>query len=574
MKHVIIIGGGIAGLTAAHELVEQNYKVTLIERNSIVGGLARTFQDSSKKICPYEYSWRAYGEWYQNVYDIMKRIPFSDKETVFDKLVILQGGEKTCSKKIPEYSDGKPLSAFNNTFSQLPLKDYFVILPILIKYWCSCDERNRNTFSKIGLRDYIHRNKLSAEAENLLGKIVGPYLGFDYHNASLYDLLYCGEMMSNNSDKNYNFNITSLPTNYAWFEPWIRLLKSKGVSILVQTELIKINLNNIDNKIDNIIVTDKSKFYPNYQMMDADYYVNCTGPEVLKKILEPYKLYKSVQPFYNDIYNVAKNGRQIQLSVYYYIDKKIFLENKNTLAYLPNTPWLLMVLSTGHIWGDEYMSQYCDKNIKEIISVGICEPYVNGVFIKKPWSKCTRDETKIEAWHQLINDADFKNNICIENNTELNNINIIQFTMWDSFIYKNGKMDTYEPKWANNINTIQYRPGPATSITNLFVGGSYSNTSTGTYSMESAAESGKIVAKHICKIDTKNDNIYLHTKERYMITYPIRYIDKLIHNGNFIYIIIIVLIIVFIFWSLCIKKLYKFSSNNYIRQVLYKFIRI
>jgi len=50
MKHVIIIGGGIAGLTTAHELVEQNYRVTLIERNKIVGGMARTVQDSSKKI--------------------------------------------------------------------------------------------------------------------------------------------------------------------------------------------------------------------------------------------------------------------------------------------------------------------------------------------------------------------------------------------------------------------------------------------------------------------------------------------------------------------------------------------
>ena len=74
MKHVIIIGGGIAGLTAAHELSEQNYKITLIERNTIIGGLARTYQDSKNKICPYEYSWRAYGKWYQNVYDIMKRI--------------------------------------------------------------------------------------------------------------------------------------------------------------------------------------------------------------------------------------------------------------------------------------------------------------------------------------------------------------------------------------------------------------------------------------------------------------------------------------------------------------------
>ena len=74
MKTVIIIGAGIAGLTVAHELIEQNYKVILIERNDIVGGLARTYQNENNKICTYEYSWRAYGKWYQNVYNIMKRI--------------------------------------------------------------------------------------------------------------------------------------------------------------------------------------------------------------------------------------------------------------------------------------------------------------------------------------------------------------------------------------------------------------------------------------------------------------------------------------------------------------------
>ena len=34
MTLVIIIGVGIAGLTAAHELLNQNYKVILIERNN------------------------------------------------------------------------------------------------------------------------------------------------------------------------------------------------------------------------------------------------------------------------------------------------------------------------------------------------------------------------------------------------------------------------------------------------------------------------------------------------------------------------------------------------------------
>ena len=110
-------------------------------------------------------------------------------------------------------------------------------------------------------------------------------------------------------------------------------------------------------------------------------------------------------------------------------------------------------------------------------------------------------------FYQLINDKDFKENICIEDNIHINDIKIIDFKIWDSYQYKNGKIDTYEPKWANNVNTIQYRPNPKTPITNLFIGGSYSNTTTGTYSMESATESGKIVAKAVCKADNKKENI-------------------------------------------------------------------
>jgi hypothetical protein len=528
MKKIIIIGGGISGLTAAFELVEQGYEIIIIERNNIVGGLARTYQDENNKVCPYEYSWRAYGKWYQNVYNIMKRIPFNDKETVYDKLVILEGGKITCNKKIKNYTEELKNISF-------PIN---VILTFL-KYLFSCDERNRENFGKISLKEYITINKLSKEIEDTMGKIVGPYLGFDYHNASLYDLLYFYEMYLNNSSE-YNFNITSLPTNFVWFDPWIKLLKSKGVTILLNTEVISINI--INNIIDNIIVHDK--IINNNQILKADYYINCTGPEILKQLLEPYKFNSDMKLLYSNINNVAKNGNQIQLSIYYYINKKIFLEKNNTLAYLPNTPWLLMVLSTGHIWGDEYMSKYCSSDIKEIISIGICEPYVDGLLIKKPWSKCTRKEIEIEAWYQLINDVDFKNNICIEDNVALEDIKIIQFKMWDSYVYENGEITTYEPKWANNINTIQYRPNPKTILSNLVLGGSYTNTTTGTFSMESAAESGKSAAKLICKIDNKKENIYLYTKKKYMILKPIRYIDSLLYNNILIIVIFFIIVIV------------------------------
>ena len=251
------------------------------------------------------------------------------------------------------------------------------------------------------------------------------------------------------------------------------------------------------------------------------------------------------------------------------MDKKIFLSNKNTLAYLPNTPWLLMVLPTGHIWGDEHLSKFCKKEIKEVISVGICEPYVNGLKIKKPWSKCTIDEIKIEAWYQLINDKDFINNICIEDNIELKNVNIINFKMWDSYKFKNGKMDTYEPKWANNINTIQYRPKSKTPINNLFIGGSYSDTTTGCYSMESAAESGKIAAKELCKYDKKEENIYLYTKNRWLLTAPIRNIDYFMYKIPKIFTYFIFIILLFLILYI-IYKIYLINYKNIIR--IYKYI--
>ncbi|HIP71982.1 MAG TPA: FAD-dependent oxidoreductase, partial [Anaerolineae bacterium] len=42
-QHFVILGGGIAGLTAACELLRRGQQVTVIEKGAEVGGLARTF---------------------------------------------------------------------------------------------------------------------------------------------------------------------------------------------------------------------------------------------------------------------------------------------------------------------------------------------------------------------------------------------------------------------------------------------------------------------------------------------------------------------------------------------------
>jgi uncharacterized protein with NAD-binding domain and iron-sulfur cluster len=42
---VIILGGGVAGMSAAHELIEKGYEVVVYDRNPIyVGGKARSIE--------------------------------------------------------------------------------------------------------------------------------------------------------------------------------------------------------------------------------------------------------------------------------------------------------------------------------------------------------------------------------------------------------------------------------------------------------------------------------------------------------------------------------------------------
>lgn len=78
-KKVIIIGAGISGLTVAHELSKKGFNnIHIYEKNRQIGGMARSVRLNESNI-PTEHSWRAYGPFYKNCYQLMKEIPLVDK---------------------------------------------------------------------------------------------------------------------------------------------------------------------------------------------------------------------------------------------------------------------------------------------------------------------------------------------------------------------------------------------------------------------------------------------------------------------------------------------------------------
>lgn len=85
---IVIFGSGISGLTVAHEMIEKGFEVVVYDKDVIAGGMARSFR--YKNGVPTEHSWRGYGPFYHNTFEIMKRIPLQIKEHFSNQFTIDQ----------------------------------------------------------------------------------------------------------------------------------------------------------------------------------------------------------------------------------------------------------------------------------------------------------------------------------------------------------------------------------------------------------------------------------------------------------------------------------------------------
>lgn len=92
-RKVAVIGGGVAGLTAAHELAERGFSVTLYEQRGALGGKSRSYPrqgpvPGAGKPPPAEHGFRFFPGFYRHVPDTLKRIPFRGVNArVYDNLV-------------------------------------------------------------------------------------------------------------------------------------------------------------------------------------------------------------------------------------------------------------------------------------------------------------------------------------------------------------------------------------------------------------------------------------------------------------------------------------------------------
>ena len=187
MAKVVILGGGVGGMSAAHELVERGFEVEVYDRQEIPGGKARSVPvpdtgTEGRPDLPGEHGFRFFPGFYKHVTDTMKRIPFGDNaQGVFSNLTPTSTIEMALFNSDPIVMPSDvPLSlnSWVTDFSEalydaLDTKTDITKAEVeffALKIWqliSSCQARRQNEYEQLGWWQFLDADNQSEAFKNI-----------------------------------------------------------------------------------------------------------------------------------------------------------------------------------------------------------------------------------------------------------------------------------------------------------------------------------------------------------------------------------------------------------------------
>lgn len=491
---VIILGGGIAGLSAAHELIERNFDIEVYELLAIPGGKARSFPvpgsgKDGRKDLPGEHGFRFFPRFYRHVTDTMARIPYGHGGTVASNLVdttriqlnrygrfpidLIARAPRTITD-VRVALDG--VSRFLNGDLDLTHDDLRFFGSKIWQIVTSCRERRDEQYEKIGWWDFIGAEYRSLAYQKLLGHgITRSLVAAKASHAStktignifvqlLFDIVTPGP----STDR-----VLNGPTNDVWIDPWRRYLESRGVAYHLDSKAVAVSFDG--QRIRSATIKKGGTTIT----VEGDYFVFALPAEDVIELITPDMI--RADPALGALFKVDEitewmNGIQI------------FLKEDVPLAHghmiYVDSPWALTSISQPQFWRNVNLSEYGDGTVKGIISIDISEwgeAGMNG----KAAKDCTPEEIKTEVWEQLKRSVNYGDVV------KLKDEQLHSFSLDPSLSRHEGTTANEEPLLVNLVDTWKLRPEAVSKISNLFLAADYVRTYTDLATMESANEAAR-----------------------------------------------------------------------------------
>ena len=288
---VVVLGGGVGGLSAAQELAERGFEVAVYERRPDFGGKARSIPvpnsaTPGRKPLPGEHGFRFFPSFYKHLPDTMKRIPFAGK-SVFDNFVYSTRVEIARTGKVafleptrfPQTFDDW-VTVFKSLFSNLGIPDDEVLFFIdrLLVLLTSCQERRVAEYENIAWWDFVDAKNKSLSYQRYLGEgLTRSLVAMKAEISSTRTVGYIDlQLMLGLMCNGGGFDrLLNGPTNEAWIDPWIAYLKKLGVDLQGNSAVRSIELDG--RQVSKVLIDQSGKVSP----ITADFYVSALPVEIM-----------------------------------------------------------------------------------------------------------------------------------------------------------------------------------------------------------------------------------------------------------------------------------------------------
>lgn len=492
---VIVIGGGVAGLTAAHELIERGFSVTVYEARPDWGGKARSQPvpgtgTNGRKDLPGEHGFRFYPRFYTHVIDTMRRIPTPGGGTVVDRLrattesaIALVDNDtwyRFHRRRISRPFD--VLEALELFFQTLDFDQADVALFVakVLQFLTTSDARRFGEYEYKSWWDFLEGNCYSPRFQRQLRAVPRTMVAMDPRRGSARTVGSISmQLILDYADSGVNNDRTmGGPTSEMWFEPWIAHLQALGVTLRAGVAIDSLEMSG--NQISGVKLADGTT-------QTADYYVLAVPLDVVPSMITPQMA--SFDPVLQRLRNA--NVDQLvswMVGIQYFLYEDVPLVRGHT--FYPDSPWALTSISQPQFWRDLglFRRTYGNGEVGGLISVDISDWDTPGTFIPKTAKQCTRDEIAKEVWEQLK---------AALNGTEPGE-DILRDELLHSY-HLDADLDYSAGLPPRNTSRLLVhppgswddRPEAATSIPNLVLASDYVRTHTDLASMEGANEAAR-----------------------------------------------------------------------------------
>lgn len=511
-KKVAVLGGGVAGMSAAHELVRRGYDVHVYERNKVYcGGKARsvnvpgTNTQHPDKYLPGEHGFRFFPGFYKHVTATMAQIPFKNEQGVDQPDGCF--GNLTPTSRIMIARYGKPAIVTVASFPK-SLADLKVIVGDMHgedtglsheeeeffaqKIWqlmTSSQERRDQEYESIGWWYYLEADRFSKAYQTLLvegltrtlvaaqAKTASTKTGGDIFLQLIFNMADPGQ----NTDR-----VLNGPTNDVWLDPWLDYLRKSGVDYHLGHEVTAIQSN--DGKITSATVkpTEGEEF-----TVEADYFVLAVPVERAAPLVTD--AVRKMAPSLKGLDTLAGDTNWMN-GIQYYLNEDVTITNGHCIY--SDSEWAVTSISQMQFWKGYKLEERYNGKVKGVLSVDVSD-WTSKKYHHKTAENLPPDTVAEYVWEQIEKSLNVDGKKIVDKS-------MIEFHYVDRDIKWNKEEQQNtdeEPLLVNKVDTWKLRPNATCDIPNLFVASDYVRTYTDLATMEGANEAARRAVNGLLDVD-------------------------------------------------------------------------